>query len=166
MMLPSWGCIQRSWIVFTSPMFSKRRVESKDAFVHQFSAKRDRIGIVDRQHSDRGATDASSAYEDRAIPLKMSFPALESRMKESHEFSCERINPGDVRAFVLVAVQATPGTVLQNGQAAVLLGDDMVELKRKRIDVGGQMTIVTTIASQLTDVINQLPLHGSTARRL
>ena len=68
MMLPSWGCIQRSWIVFTSPMFSKRRVESKDAFVHQFSAKRDRIGIVDRQQPDRGATDVSSAYEDRAIP--------------------------------------------------------------------------------------------------
>jgi len=137
---------------------------SKDAFIHEFCAERDRIGIVDGQNSNRGAADSSSADEDRAVPLKMAIPALESWMKEGHKFACVQINPGDVQTLVFVAMQATPGDVLQHGSPTVLLGDDVIELKRQRIGFVWQTAIVTAVTSQLADVINQLPLHGSTAR--
>ena len=88
-------------------------------------------GIVDGEDSYRGPGDFRQANESRAPPSKMTCPTLLPWMKQPRNVVTQRINPSNVGAFVLVAVQATPSEIVQHRFAAVLLRDDMVDLKRQ-----------------------------------
>jgi hypothetical protein len=62
-------------------------------------------------------------------PDEMTVPALPARIKQRHDIARQTIDSCNVRAFVLVAMEATPGEVFQYGLAAVLLRDDVIDLK-------------------------------------
>ena len=60
----------------------------------------------------------------------MALPALPPRVKKGHELIGHRIDARDIRPFVFVVMETAPRQVLQDRLAPVLLGDDVVQLKR------------------------------------
>jgi hypothetical protein len=121
------------------------------SFFHQLSPKRQGIGIVDRPDADRRAPGAGSSDQNSAVPNEMTMPALPPRMKKGRELIGHGIEASDIRALMFVIVQATPREVLQDGLAPMLLGNDVVHLKRKWIKLAWNAAIVTSIASMLAN---------------
>jgi hypothetical protein len=58
-------------------------------------------------------------------------------MEQPTQLSCTWISPGDIRTFVPVAVEASQGKILKNRCATVLARNDVVDVKRQGIGVGG-----------------------------
>jgi len=67
------------------------------------------------------------------MPCEVIVPFVAPRVIEAYQLSVFRIEPGDVRSFVAIAMEAREGQVLENRQSAVLLSDDMVDLERQGI---------------------------------
>src|SRR5207244_1618669 len=86
---------------------------------------------------------------------------LSPRVKERHQVAGHRINARDIRPFVFIVMQAAPGQVRQDGIAAVLLGNNVVRLKRKRIEPPRNAAIVAAIACQAPKLTEQSSVHGS-----
>jgi len=74
-------------------------------------------------------------------------------VKEGHELIGHRIDARDIRTFVFVIMQTTSRQVLQDGLATVLLGDDVVQLKRKRIELPWNAAVVTPVESKSANLI-------------
>jgi hypothetical protein len=81
-------------------------------------------------------------------------------MKKSDQVIGHRIDARDVRPFMLVVMEATPCKILKDRLAAVLLSDDMVHLKRQRIEGRGHATIVATIPREDLQFLKQGLIHG------
>jgi hypothetical protein len=67
-------------------------------------------------------------------------------MEQGHNPATRNINASDVWPLVLITVQTTPGKVLQFRFAAMLLGDDVVYLERKRVKMRGDSAVITSVA--------------------
>ena len=80
-------------------------------------------------------------------------------MKQPRNVAAQRINPCNVGTFVLVAVQATPSEIVQHRLAAMLLCDDVVDLKRQRVADSRDLAVVAAIASQLANLFQQFAIH-------
>ena len=63
------------------------------------------------------------------------------------------------RVFIM---QAAPCQVHQDGLATVLLGDDVVPLKRKRIEPPWNAAVVAPVESQPANLIEQSSIHSPT----
>jgi hypothetical protein len=63
------------------------------------------------------------------------------------------VDAGEIRAFVMVAVVAGKGKVGKMIAAAMLLGNDVLGVKRRKGGVGfGETTILTPIPRALSDL--------------
>jgi hypothetical protein len=60
---------------------------------------------------------------------------------------------------MFVVTQAAPREVLQDGFASVLLGDDMVHLKRQRVERRGYSAVITPIAREDLEICQQGSFH-------
>lgn len=60
-----------------------RLTGSKNAFIHQFGAKCDEVGVVHAENRDGGTPGSGAATQDRPIPIKMPLPAPPTRVKQS-----------------------------------------------------------------------------------
>jgi len=58
-------------------------------------------------------------------------------------------------------MQATLCQVLRDRLASVLLGDDVVQLKRKRIELRWDAAMVTPVESKSANLIQQGSIHSS-----
>jgi hypothetical protein len=107
--------------------------------------------MVYPEHEYGGPRDGRLTDEDRTLPCEMLGPAILARVKQSHELAGARIQAGDVRAFVAVAVVAGEREVRGDRLAAVLLGDDVIDLKRSfGVCVGQEAVFATECARAQT----------------
>src|SRR5262249_21372537 len=103
-------------------------------FLHQLGAEFQSVDIVDCQDLDGRACVGSTPNKNSAVPYKMTPPTLTAWVEKRCQTACQRIDPGNVRPFVLVAVETTPRQIAEGRRAAMLGCDDMVQLKGQRID--------------------------------
>jgi len=79
-------------------------------------------------------------------PRKVFLPYLVARIKEPHNFICERIKCGDPVAFVIVAERASQPEIIFFGEAAERLWNDVVNLHRRAHNGLGSEAIATPMA--------------------
>ena len=61
-------------------------------------------------------------------------PSVLARVEKPDEVPSCRIMPGDVRALMPVAVQASQGKIVEGGGTSMLVRDYVVDVKRQGID--------------------------------
>jgi hypothetical protein len=81
----------------------------------------------------------------------MLVPLLPSWMKQRDDLTGVRVNPRQVRPFVASAVTARESQVFQYGGAAVLLSDDVVEVKRQFSERFREAAILAAVTSPDAD---------------
>jgi len=77
------------------------------------------------------------------MPLEVFDPAVAARVEEADDLSSIAVDPCDIGSFSFVAAQASDGQILANRLAAMLLGDDVIELEREKMICLRQLTILT-----------------------
>jgi hypothetical protein len=101
------------------------------AFTHKFLPQFDPLRVIDVENGDSGAAGLRSAHERRAEPLKVSLPRLLSRIEKAHDVVRERIATGQIRPLAQITSMAAPGSILSRVGAAVLLRDNMFDMKQR-----------------------------------
>lgn len=109
----------------------RRRIGVKDTLLDQQTTHGNGVSTVDLQQIDRCASGRRLGQKPSAFPGEMLVPLLPPWMKQGDDLAGIGIDPRQVRPFVAVAVAARESEVFQYRGAAVLLGDDVVELKRQ-----------------------------------
>ena len=114
------------------------------------SAQGHRGWIIDSQDGNGRTADWRATNEHRLLPLEMFSPHISPWMEQPNDLTNYRVNAGQVCALVAVAVDAAQRKVLALGWAAVLLSDDVVDLKvEDRRNAPGNGS--THIEAQLVD---------------
>jgi hypothetical protein len=132
---------------------------SERLLVDKRFARREKIRIVDAEDVDRNAARRRFAAQGRSGPFEMIAPIIYSRMKESNNLTAGGIRARDVRPFVPIAVQTGEGQIFRDGPASVLPRNDVVDVKRQRIDVGGKVAILTSTSCTLMNLPDNGPDH-------
>jgi len=76
-------------------------------------------------------------------------------MKQRGQLSRSWIDAGDIGPLVLVAMQATPGQVVQDRFASMLLSDDVVHLKRQWIENRQNPTVIAPVSGEFANLFDQ-----------
>ena len=118
------------------------------------------LPVVHRQQFHGGAADRRSTDDRTAVPGKMIFPAIPTRMKQGNELSILGIKGGDIRPFVVIALATCQRQVVWIGGPAMLASNDMFDMKannwRCRL---GQPAVFTNIAGAMANQRPQLVLN-------
>ena len=87
------------------------------------------------------------------MPLEMIFPLLAPRMKQLSQLISFGIEPGQIRSFVKIAINASQGKVVDVIATAVNLGNDVFDMERsQRRIILMQMTILASVLSALANL--------------
>lgn len=106
---------------------------AKDALFLQSSSQSNNFRVIDEQHRNCYPADLCPALQFRALPTKVISPLVCSRMKEANEFARLWIPASNVGAFEAVTMHAGEGKVRLLSCASVLAGDDVIDLKWRRM---------------------------------
>lgn len=88
----------------------------------------------------------------------MAVPRHAARIEQAHEPTRDRIQPGNVRAFVQVAQVAGESKVSQDRSPAVLTRDDVFDLERKDGGISlREQAILAARSGALPDELAQRP---------
>jgi len=123
----------------------------KDALLHQQTAYSNGIRPVDLQQMNRCTSGRRLGEKSSAIPTEMLIPRLPPWMKQRNNLTGVRVDPREIRPFVAVAVAARESQVLQFGGTAVLLSDDVVEMKRQFSERFRETTILAAVTGPDAD---------------
>ena len=104
------------------------------AVLDQFDAQAHSKRCVDGERRDGSTADAGLSDQLRSDPPEMTRPFLSSRIEEPDAPAGLRINASQIRALVSVAREARESQVAEYGSAAVLLGDDVIDLEGKFVE--------------------------------
>ena len=139
---PPRQAVDDSTISRVSPQ-TKRSVE-RDAFFDQAFAHGDGGGVVDLEDLDRGARTGSPAAEPCAFPCEVSGPFVAPRVEEGHDGAAHGVHAGDVRPLGGIAEETGERKVRGVAPAAVLPGDDVIDLEGQRGVRLGEVAILAT----------------------
>ena len=108
---------------------------------------------IDVQHSDRSPARCRLAGQIDSLPLEMVFPCFASRVKQLSDLICFGIDPGQIRSFVKIAIDAGKGEIVEVIAAAVDFRNDVLDMKRgERRIILMQMTIFASVLSTLANL--------------
>ena len=82
-------------------------------------------------------------------------------MEQPSQIPRDRVNAGDVRAFVQIATSAAQGEIIFGGAAAVLPGDDVVEDVPHPRRILRQEAVFASAKSAEPDLTVESVLHAS-----
>lgn len=106
---------------------------------------------VDLQDLDRRSTDGRAAHEQGSVPAEVSLPLVPSRMEEPSSASRLRVDPGEVRSFVMVVGKTSQGEIAKVRRASVLFRHHVIDLMRNRREGFRQLAILTAVPRSLTN---------------
>jgi len=125
----------------------------------QIPSQRKHFRVVDEQYQNRHSADLCPAFQFRTVPDEVIPPCICSRVEEANEFACLRIKPSNVGPFEAVAMDAGEGEIRLRTCAAVLAGDDVIDLKRSRMYRSRQLTIFASRAGSLPNPADELRIQ-------
>lgn len=115
--------------------------------------------FIDLQHADRRATDCSPANETWSVPREVPMPGVAARMKESRYLASERINPCQIRTLVPVAQKTRQAEIVCHRIAAVRRGNNVVDLKRQRIERLRHLVVFAIRPRTVPDEFCEFSIH-------
>src|SRR5262249_60551392 len=100
----------------------------------QLPAQLDGVGMIDRQHADRHAADRRQADQLRATPAEVLRPPVAPGIIQSDNFTCYFVETRKIWTLVPVASGTGQGQVAESRLPPVLLGEDVVDVERPRVE--------------------------------
>src|SRR5205814_2247213 len=97
--------------------------------------------------------------QDWPAPPKMLFPRVRTRVEQPRERGRFRVNAGDVRAFMEVAVVATEGEIVRDGRTAVLAGDNVVDDETESPAALGGLAVFAAELGASSDLLCERLIH-------
>jgi hypothetical protein len=124
------------------------------------------LWIVDIQHGDRGAADRGSTDKHESHPFKVALPALSTGIEEADDPVGERVSAAQVWFFVEIAPVAAPAAIVVSVDAAMLLCQDMFEMKTGcGHRVIGNVAVFASATGPFADELTKGPLHSASFDR-
>jgi hypothetical protein len=87
----------------------------------QLKAQSHSFPIVQRQHIHRFPSDGRETFDQRSVPPKMVMPCVAPGMEEYRDLASQRVDSGEVRALLAIAVVASQSQVVGITGREVLL---------------------------------------------
>lgn len=115
----------------------------KNAFLNQRLANGHSRRTVNFQHGYGRSAHRRQSHQQRAMPCKVFRPNLPPRIEQIGSLSCLRINARDVRPLATIALDTAQRQILQQCLAAMLLGNDVVDLKALGVIRLRRVTVLT-----------------------
>ena len=137
-----------------------------DAFFDQAFAHGDGGGVVDLEDLDGSAGTGSPAAEPCAFPREVSGPFVAPRVEEGNDGAAHGIHTGDVRPLGGIAEETGERKVRRGAPAAMLPGDDVIDLEGQRGVRLGEVAILATRRRAPADEAGGLgadPTHAAPA---
>ena len=107
------------------------------------------VGFVHGEDPDRRSPYGRFPDKHRSNPPEVSFPNVAPRIKEARELVCLRVDSREICPFVEVTAQARMSKVVEQIAPPVLLGDDVLGVKRG-LDVDlGKVAVFTNARGPL-----------------
>ncbi len=107
------------------------------------------MSSVDLQQSNRRSPFVRRAGQHWAIPDKVVVPIVDSWIEQKGFVTGLGINSGDIWPFVIVALKTRKAQILLDGVPVHLLGNDMVDLKRCRVEVLRHLAVFASVPRSL-----------------
>ena len=96
------------------------------------------------------------------MPPKVATPLLKPWIEQPGFLACSRVDASQIRALVMVVCETCQSEIAENRFAAMLLSDDVVNLKRRGRKPLGQSTILAATISAPANMISDFRLHAIT----
>ncbi len=139
----------RLWCRWWSEGGVSKELSGETPFGDQFFPERYGVGLVDVQYADRRPADWRNADQLRTPPPKVLSPKITAGMIKASDFACSIVDSGNVRAFVPVTPRTRERQVVELRLSPVLLGDDVIDVERPRVELLREPTILAdTFCSQ------------------
>ena len=127
--------------------------------MHESQANCDEICFVDREHLNRDEADLGLAGQCGAVPFEMFAPTIASWVEKTDDIASRRVPPGNVRAFMPVAVETCERKVINSSEAAVLSGNDVIDVKWQRVSRCRQVAVFAAAPCLLPDLSRKFGIH-------
>ena len=139
-------------------MRAQRRswLHSENAFFLESLSHCNHLWVVDKQERDRDSANLGQRFQFGSIPDEVLRPCVPSRMKQANDFASIGINAGNIRAFESIAVDASKGEVIGSSPAAVLPGNDVIDLEWRSVICRRQLAILAAGLRALPNVADEI----------
>lgn len=121
------------------------------------------VGVVHCQRRHGRPADIGLARQANAFSTEMLVPTVAPWMKQSREQARKRIDAGDIRSLVAIAVAACERKITFARLAAVLGGNDVIDLKAKPPRGLRHSTIFADVRRPLADEAIEICVHDSSS---
>ena len=108
-------------------------LEETVLFSRRLPAEPDGLGPIDAEHANRDPADRRQPPQPRASPREMILPPVTAGVEERRELPGLLIDARYVWSFIAIAPWAGQAEVIEPRLAAVLLGDDVIDLEGQGI---------------------------------
>jgi hypothetical protein len=115
------------------------------------------LRVVDVENCNRGTAGLRAPNQRGPKPFEVSLQHLASRIEESDYIAGQRVSPVEIGPLVEVASVAAPTAIIRIVDAAVLLGDDMLDVEGTRWRC--EVRKVTVFTSGAAAIANKLAKH-------
>ena len=122
--------------------------------------QRHSIRSIHPQHLERDSPHCGPSDNRATCGFEMVTPTIGPRMKKPHQFSGFAIPAGYIRPFVSIAGRTGERQISLLRLAAMLLGDDVIDLKRKRQNELGKAAVFTPMLGPLPHSPSEVAIHG------
>lgn len=132
----------------------------------QCLARRDALFIVHRQQANRRPPLSSTPNDFNADPVEVVSPSIKSGIEQQHNRVGFRVDRGEIRSLVSVAVRTSQGQIVRVVAAAVLLGPNVLDVKgEKRRGRLGQLAVLASFARSLPHELASRSVYQEAAFR-
>ena len=101
--------------------------------------------VIDLQERYRRVTLSSQSNQRWAIPLKVLFPAIGSRIKQVRFFTSRGVDSGDIWAFMVVAFETRQREIGRFCDAVHLFWDHVIDLKSRWVEQLRHLAILAAV---------------------
>lgn len=143
--MPPGISLKRKW------MGSRQSVQWINAFTPQQFPHGDGISPVEAQCLNRRPPGRGASNQHRAVPVEMICPPLPARVEQQFDSLGLRVNARQVWPFEAITERTGQREIFQLGWAAVLLGDDMIQMKRDFREQLWEVAILAAMPGPIAD---------------
>ena len=136
----------------------------KQSFGDQRFPQGHRLVAVDLQHADGRSADGGPADQDGALVAEVVAPFVAAGMEQAGELSRFRVQAGNVRSLEAITIPACDCEIGGDGTAAVLAGDDVVDLEREGRCFLRQAAVFASSGGSLADMLGRAAAMRSVDR--
>lgn len=119
----------------------------------------DYFGIIDHEDCYRYSTDLGQGLEFGTIPSEVFRPVVSAWMEQTNNLAGVWIDPSDVGPLETIAMDASKREILVIRCAAMLTGDDVIDLERGGVELGRQLAVFASGIGSLPSPTDELRIQ-------